>query len=282
MRGETVSRDEILAAIRECAQKLKHSPSYRELNQTVPVSQRNIKKHFGSYTKAVRACGMEHTQGKQPVRLETLFREWAGVARKLGKIPTITEYEAHSRHSLRPLATRFKGWRRVPQGMLAYVESEGLEGEWGDVLGMVKAHCAEVIAPEISPKTAFDATWRGKLLADRPTYGPPMMNAGLAYGPANEMGVVYLFGMVSWLLGFVVMRLQSEFPDCEAMRKVDDQRWQKVQIEFEYESRNFLRHFHPVEGCDLIVCWIDNWPECPLEVIELSKVMPCLGCGNRA
>jgi hypothetical protein len=23
----------------------------------------------------------------------------------------------------------------------------------------------------------------------------------------------------------------------------------------------------------LIVCWINNWPDCPLEVIELSSVL---------
>ena len=44
-------------------------------------------------------------------------------------------------------------------------------------------------------------------------------------------------------------------------------------IELEYESRNFLEHQHPVNGCDLIVCWINNWPDCPLEVIELSSVL---------
>jgi hypothetical protein len=56
--------------------------------------------------------------------------------------------------------------------------------------------------------------------------------------------------MVSWDLGFVVMRIQEQFPDCEAMRKIDDQRWQLVKIEFEKESRNFLRHGHLPSGCD--------------------------------
>jgi hypothetical protein len=46
-----------------------------------------------------------------------------------------------------------------------------------------------------------------------------------------------------------------------------------VKIEFEYESRNFLRHMHDPNGCDLIVCWEHNWPECPLEVIELKKAV---------
>jgi hypothetical protein len=44
-------------------------------------------------------------------------------------------------------------------------------------------------------------------------------------------------------------------------------------LNFELESRNFLLHKHDPKGCDLIVCWVHNWPECPLEVIELSKVV---------
>jgi hypothetical protein len=28
-----------------------------------------------------------------------------------------------------------------------------------------------------------------------------------------------------------------------------------------------------VNDCDMIVCWEHNWPECPLEVIELKTVM---------
>jgi hypothetical protein len=42
----------------------------------------------------------------------------------------------------------------------------------------------------------------------------------------KNMRVVYLLGIVSWDLGFVVMRIQEKFPDCEAIRKIDDQHWQ--------------------------------------------------------
>jgi len=49
-----------------------------------------------------------------------------------------------------------------------------------------------------------------------------------------------------------------------------------VKIEFEQESRNFLRHMHDVKECDLIVCWRHNWPECPLEVLELRSLLPKL------
>jgi hypothetical protein len=46
-----------------------------------------------------------------------------------------------------------------------------------------------------------------------------------------------------------------------------------VKIEFEQESRNFLKHMHLASECDLIVCWKHNWPECPLEVIELRTAL---------
>lgn len=46
-----------------------------------------------------------------------------------------------------------------------------------------------------------------------------------------------------------------------------------MRIEIEYESRNFRKHQHHAGGCDMIVCWVHNWKECPLEVIELSKLV---------
>jgi hypothetical protein len=54
--------------------------------------------------------------------------------------------------------------------------------------------------------------------------------------------------------------------------------WQRVRIEFEFESRNFRDHGHPSTGCDVIVCWRHNWPECPgqIEVVELSKIIKSL------
>jgi hypothetical protein len=114
-----------------------------------------------------------------------------------------------------------------------------------------------------------------KLLLDRSVYGPPLGPLGLANGLVNELGVVYLFGMLAWKLGYVVTRLQSEFPDCEAFREVALGRWQRILIEFEFESRNFLAHRHDPTKCDVIVCWRHNWAECPahIEVIELSSII---------
>jgi hypothetical protein len=70
-----------------------------------------------------------------------------------------------------------------------------------------------------------------------------------------------------------VLRVQAEFPDIEALRMVGRDKLQRVRVELEQESRNFLKHGHDPNGCDLIVCWEHNWDECPLEVIELKSVI---------
>lgn len=87
------------------------------------------------------------------------------------------------------------------------------------------------------------------------------------------MGVVFLFGTQAARLGFMVTLVQAEFPDCEAFVEVAPNRFQRLRIEFEKESRNFLKHGHDPNGCDLIVCWEHNWPECPVEVLALRDVI---------
>ncbi len=106
-------------------------------------------------------------------------------------------------------------------------------------------------------------------------YGAPLGIAAMAHAPTNEAGVIFLFGALAADLGFRVERLQSAFPDCEAKREVVPGKWERVRIEFEFESRNFKEHRHDPDGCDVIVCWRHNWPDCPerLEVVELASVV---------
>ncbi len=116
--------------------------------------------------------------------------------------------------------------------------------------------------------------------SERGEVGEPLGNfRGLQYAPLNEQGVVYLFGMVSRELGFLVESVRTGFPDCEGKRRVNPSgtKWEHVRIEFEYESKNFLLHGHDPNGCDVIVCWVDNWegrkegPAKNLAVLELKS-----------
>jgi hypothetical protein len=106
-------------------------------------------------------------------------------------------------------------------------------------------------------------------------YGEPLGLAAMAHAPTNELGVLFLFGILAAGMGFRVERLQAAFPDCEAKREIAPGKWELVFIELELYSRNFRSHRHNPKGCHAIVCWKHNWPDCPdwLEVIELSKLV---------
>lgn len=104
-------------------------------------------------------------------------------------------------------------------------------------------------------------------------YGEPIDFRGLRHAPINEQGVVYLFGMVSRELGFYVEAIQQGFPDCEGKYLHDPSKnlWAKARIEFEFRASGFREHGHDAEQCDFIVCWINDWQECPITVIELRR-----------
>lgn len=133
----------------------------------------------------------------------------------------------------------------------------------------------------IDVKTKGEAGYRAmlengvipKVLTDRPMYGNYLRMGPMVCAPTNENGVLVLFGAMAERLGFLILRVQLGFPDVEAWRVVGPDRLQRVKIEAEYQSRNFLAHGHDPKGCDLIVCWEDNWPECPVEVVELRKLV---------
>jgi AcrR family transcriptional regulator len=283
-RKET--KEEIIAAIKKCAAELGHAPTVAEVRKATKLTKFAICRHFANFEAALSASGLIPKGPGYAISEMALFVDWAGLVRKLGRVPTMTEYEIDGRYSIRPMKRRYKGWIHLPAGMLEFARKNQLEGEWGDVLDVVSRYLAlaeeqgrtsgrvnaHYLKPHASPE---GAGWRMKLREDQPVYGTPLLPTPLSHSPTNELGVVFLFGVVARELGFMVMRLQAAFPDCEAMHEVEPGRWQRVRIEFEYESRNFVTHMHTAEDCDLIVCWSHNWVSCPLDVLEL-KTLPML------
>jgi hypothetical protein len=218
-----------------------------------------------------------------------LFIAWATVARKVKRVPTTGDYRQEGTISDQCLARRFGRWGGVHIGMLKFLEREKLEGEWGDVAEIIRqqktrsaslssrATASEAsvsggqIAAEINVMTREVTEQNPPPMDGRPFYGEPISHPAMCHAPTNENGVMVLFGAMARDLGFIITRVQAGFPDCEAMRRMRNGRLQRVWIEFEYESRNFSLHLHDPAGCDLIVCWVHNWNECPVEVIELSR-----------
>lgn len=93
----------------------------------------------------------------------------------------------------------------------------------------------------------------------------------LRWAPSYEQEVVILFGM---LLPYVesiatIERSTGDFPDCVAT--TPDGR--SLRIEFEVRASDFAQHGHDAAGCDLIVCWVDDWPDSPVPVLSLRDVV---------
>ena len=284
-------RQEIIAAMKECAETLGRTPTHAEFGVMKRISERTVITKFGSWTKALAACSLRPVKDAAAT-VDSLFQDWAMLARKLNKLPTIWEYQAEMKRASKPLTDKVGGWAEVPRSFVDYARARKLTSEWVDVLAMVEREAASGVRRR-RPRSATTSTslitttctasdkstdvttkYSGVPLKrdDGRVYGPALTPISLAFGPSNEMGVVFLFGCLARELGFVVTWMGSAFPDCEAMRKVGPGQFQQTRIEFEYESRNFLAHRHDAAECDLIVCWVHNWAECPLEVLELSRV----------
>lgn len=277
-RSTSVTKEAVIATLRACARKLGRVPTHLEFSKMSRITMRHIQTHFGTFKQALRATKMEVKHCGVTSNMKDLFDDWAGVARRVKRIPSINDQSMHGDYSISPFIARFGGWKNVAEGMRAFAESSGLEKKHPALMKMIAEWSPRGAVRRRAVERGADGAPLGqkpRLLPDRPVYGRPLTPPGLAHEPVNEMGAVYLFGMLSERLGYVVTRIQSEFPDCEAFREVAPGRWQRVRIEFEFESRNFLLHKHDPKKCDVIVCWKHNWAECPanIEVIELSSIM---------
>ncbi|HEY1937948.1 MAG TPA: hypothetical protein VGJ33_08445 [Candidatus Angelobacter sp.] len=268
-----MSKEEILKAIRSCARKLKRNPTRRDLHKITRISEDTIYKHFGTLYKALFAAGLRPSGSGFRQQESTVLLDWAAVARKLGKIPTVTEYESRGRFSDMPFHTRYGNWTSVPSAFRRFARRQEIEGQWKDVLKMIGLETEK--GHKVKVRSNHQRTRKEDVFHGRPFYGPLLNLPEMVHEPLNELGVVFAFGLVARQLGFSVLRFQTAFPDCEALREVVRGQLQRMKLEFEFESRNFLRHGHRIDGCDGIVCWKHNWKECPkhLEVIELSTVL---------
>ncbi len=186
---------------------------------------------------------------------------WAMLRRETG-VTDKTFLSRFGNSGITEIFRRYRGWlkkHKPTSGNIKLVDAY-LEGRSEDTGPAVQRR---------GKKRSVRRKW--KKVSGR-VYGAPMDFGNLIYEPTNEQGVVFLFGMVSKHLGFSIEYLGPDFPDCEAKRYIDGRRGggqQPVRIEFEYRSRDFK---HNADGCDLIVCWEDNWgSDCPLEVLELRS-----------
>ena len=285
MPGQMADKKTVLDAIRQAAHTLGHSPSRAEFKSTSGMSEYQVLQHFPSWREAVRVAGLEPDASNVKLEDRTLLEDWGAMVRKHRQIPTRAHYRREGKYSPGAFEKHFGPWSAIPAKFLAFAKDKR---DWLDVVALLPVNSEKVIL-EPHPTTPDESALQPGPVRDvsriqharlesRLTYGNPIDFRGLRHEPVNEGGVVFLFGMVAKELGYLVESVQAGFPDCEAKRQIASGRWQRVRIEFEFESRNFRDHGHPPDGCDVIVCWRHNWPECPenLEVVQLSTVIKSL------
>jgi hypothetical protein len=258
------NREELIQRVKGLAQELHRDYlSLQEFTKRTGISYRPIHRLFGDWTLFLSEAGLQpHPNQKTKIPDEELFQDFFRIAEDLGHLPSYPELAQRARYSIGVYERRFKTFSKFRQHAVLYGIDRGLMKP--DVLASV-------------PEPAPDPTSRHQnvygQLSDRPVLGEAIDFRGLQHAPVSELGVVFLFGMLAEELGFVVESVQAGFPDCEGKRRLKKNRWQRVRIEFEYRSSNFLQHRHDPSRCDLIVCWLHDWRDCPLEVICLRDFL---------
>lgn len=304
-----VTREALIEEVRRVAAKVGRSPTQREFFRWTKTPASVVVRLFGGWGELVRAAGL-FVQRSGVYRTDAwLLSEWARVARKVGCVPRRAQSQAEGEVDAATLCRRLGGWNAVAGRFLTWAGADGQRGGgWRDVVRMVRAagggdgaprgpgaRCGRTRQPSVGESDAAslekgeeprhgvpshlraalegERVWRR--VEGRPLVGEPLRLRGLAYAPDSEQGVVLLFGMLAEELGFHIEKVRKGFPDCEAVRRVGERAWQRVRIEFEFESWNFALHGHDASGCDVIVCWRHTWAECPkgIDVVELARLV---------
>jgi hypothetical protein len=284
MARQNHTRESLIQTLQNIASQLGTKVlSKRDVATHISLSAVNYR--FGNLGNALKAAGLAANAPGPPdgkphnlLTDDDLFISLLEVEKQIGHDPSLSVYRANSGTlSSKPVRTRFGKWDATLQHYRKWKADRGITAatpiETQLEHGVRDAQCARQSALSTTEQPQNE-TWRFRKPPQ--LFGQPIDFRGLRHAPINEQGVVYLFGMVSRELGFSVEALQQGFPDCEGKYLHDKNRelWAKARIEFEFRASNFREHGHDENECDVIVCWENDWPDCPLRVVELkSEIM---------
>ncbi len=273
MPAKKYSKETIVNILKEQANRLgKNNLTQAEINQV--ISESTVRAYFGSTQAAMLHAGLEYAQPGENLRNrgniltdEELFHSIFMVEQQIDEIPNSSQYQALGNYSLRPFRGRFGKL----EDAIAYYQKWKTENN-------ISTSSLNIQNSDDIPKDKANKPRFTPPKAKRPPklYGEPIDFRGLHHAPTNEQGVVFLFGMVCRELGFRIEIVRTGFPDFEGKYLYDSSKslWAEARIEMEFKASNFKDHGHNPDECDFIVCWENDWPDCPLTVIELkSEIM---------
>jgi hypothetical protein len=106
--------------------------------------------------------------------------------------------------------------------------------------------------------------------------GPKMELGLMNSAPTNEMEVVALFVEYRMQLGGFryIETIRQRFPDAIVLQESKNGIFVVKRIEFEFHSKTAKNHRNLRQKCDYVICWENNWKDCPVPVIELKTEIP--------
>ena len=264
---EPVDREACIQRMKDLTRERGRRVTRPEFTAATGVSNFQMIREFGGYNGLLKACGLPPHLENQRKPDHDMMQTLRDACLSAGHVVSQTEFDR--------IITKGAGQGR-------FLPYHRRWGRWPNVLAALR-----VWVRQHDPGFLHRAGLPGETeVPDPPAlrppaprrYGQPFHFPGFLHEPVNEQGVVLLFGAMAKDLGFAVESVTGGFPDCEAKRRVGET-WERVRIEFEFQSRNFVTHRHDAQGCDLIVCWEDNWNQAPIEVIalkqEIAKLRKC-------
>jgi hypothetical protein len=273
MEMNELTRDHLIKKAKELAQA-DGKPYVKRLDfmRRTGISEYHVLKHFDSWTDFFQQAGLE-PQATQPLEEEQLLEAAKTAFLEIGDIPTFSRFSKAVPYSWNSYQRRWGTWPAFFAAFRNWIVDK--YPSW-PLLDKLDSHIESTSSAKAAAVTTLACpsagTWES---TEGRRLGRFLNFRGLQHAPINEQGVVLLFGMVAFELGYMVESVATGFPDCEAKRRIKgpSEAWERIRIEFEYESKNFLNHGHDAEQCDVIVCWQHNWPECPIEVLQLSSAI---------
>ena len=281
------TKEQIISEIKAIADRLgTKSLKQCEWTEHSSISLGAVRNHFGNWNKAVMDAGLnttntsQVTKDAQTISNSDLLADLIRLQKQHGKV-TESLVNSEGTFSTQPYRKRWKSIKVALAEAFHTLHAGELITDKKEI--PVNQNYKEAI-PNISNKDIIGLTHGLHVPSEkiqtrkRSIVGQPLDFRGMRFAPVNEQGVVYLFGMVSQELGFFIESVRVKYPDCEGKRCCDSKAnlWEHLYIEFEYKSTNFVEHGHNPEDCDLIVCWIHDWKDCPLEVLELREAIRVL------
>jgi len=271
MEKKEPTRDKIIETLKELDVQ-SQKPIGRKALQAKGINQYWIQKLIPEgLTKLKQQLGLKISTQERPLSDDELFKKiddavsnskritWAQLRRETGITDKVFN-QRFGKKGIFGVISHYRKWLEEHQPESKNIE---LVDAYLEDRGKTKNRKSQLVKTDTSTTTTQWVKGAG------PEYGATLNFRNLIYEPTTHDCVVFLFGMVSKELGFSIEYIGKEFPDCIAKRSIKGRggRQQPVRIEFELKSRDYD---HPPEGCDVIVCWENNWKDnFPIEVIEL-------------